>query len=242
MGHGHVFHIDGADPFTAGLDHVLAAVSDLHETVGVDGGHIPGGEPAIHQRRSPFSFEVLVNDPGATHQQVTKRAAIPRQFLAFAVDNFHVHAVHDSALLQTDLEAARIVQCKLLVLERASRAQRGHLCHAPGMQHLHAVGVLERGQHGGRAGRAADDGAVELAERQATGLHVTQQHLPHGGHTRRQTDVFALDQLVDGLAIHGRAGKHQLAAHRSRCIRQAPGIDVEHGHHGQYRITGAQVQ
>jgi hypothetical protein len=59
-GHGHgrvrhrdVLQVDGADPLAAGLDHVLAAVGDLHEAVGVDGGDVAGGEPAVTSGSPP---------------------------------------------------------------------------------------------------------------------------------------------------------------------------------------------
>src|SRR5665811_1928082 len=44
---GDVFQLDGADPFAAGLDHVLGAVGDLHVAIGVDGGDVAGREPAL---------------------------------------------------------------------------------------------------------------------------------------------------------------------------------------------------
>ena len=97
-------------------------------------------------------------------------------------------------------------------------------------------------QHGWRAGRAANDCAVEPTEAQPASLHVAQQHLPHGGHPGGHGHAFGFNQVIDGFAIHCRAGKHQLAA-RGRCaVRQAPGIDVEHGHHGQDGIAGADVE
>jgi len=42
MRHGDVFNVDRADPLAAGLDDVFAAVCDLHETIGIDGGHVAG--------------------------------------------------------------------------------------------------------------------------------------------------------------------------------------------------------
>jgi hypothetical protein len=50
VGHRDVLDVDRADPLAPALDHVLGPVGDVHETVRVDGGHIPGGEPAVHQR------------------------------------------------------------------------------------------------------------------------------------------------------------------------------------------------
>jgi hypothetical protein len=47
VAHEGVFQLDRADPLAARLDHVLGAVGDVHVAVGVNGGHIAGGEPAI---------------------------------------------------------------------------------------------------------------------------------------------------------------------------------------------------
>src|SRR5690606_20869106 len=74
VGHGDVLHVDGTDPLATGLDHVLAAVGDLHEAVSVDGGHVASGEPAlalrvVAQRVAALSLEVAGNDPGTAHQQ-----------------------------------------------------------------------------------------------------------------------------------------------------------------------------
>jgi hypothetical protein len=54
MRHRDVFQVDRTDPLAAGLDHVLAAVGDLHEAVGVDGGHVAGREPAVLQHVAAF--------------------------------------------------------------------------------------------------------------------------------------------------------------------------------------------
>src|SRR6202008_2149606 len=67
VGHGESLDVDGADPFAAGLDHVFRAVGDLHEAVGVDGGDVAGGEPAILHGIAAGVSEVAVDDPGAAH-------------------------------------------------------------------------------------------------------------------------------------------------------------------------------
>jgi hypothetical protein len=68
--HRDVLQVDRADPLAAGLDHVLAAVGDLHEAVGVDGGHVAGREPAVHQHVAALVLEVAGDDPRPLHQQV----------------------------------------------------------------------------------------------------------------------------------------------------------------------------
>src|SRR6476661_9841723 len=47
MAHQLILHVHGADPFTSGLHHVLAAVHQPDATIGINGGHVPGAEPAV---------------------------------------------------------------------------------------------------------------------------------------------------------------------------------------------------
>ena len=128
----------------------------------------------------------------------------------------------------------------VLGLELAQRAQGRQLRHAPGVDHLHAVVVLERADHGRRAGRAADHGALEAAEVQVVLLHVVEQAQPHGGHAGAEGDLLGLEQLVERLAVEVRAGHHQLGAAQGGRIRDAPGIDVEHRHDGQDHVLRRQ--
>ncbi len=240
MGHGDVLDVDGADPLAAGLDHVLAAVGDLHEAVRVDGGHVTRGEPAAALRildQRALALEVAVHDPGAAHQQVAIALAVPGLVGAVAVDDAHVHAIDGEALLLQDLHLLVLGQLQLLVLERAQRAQRAHLGHAPGMQHLHAELVLEGRDHGRWAGGAADHRALERGKPQAARPDVAQQHLPDRGHAGRVGDAFGLDQLVQRLAVQRGAREHQLAARERGRVGNAPGVDVEHGHYGQHRVA-----
>ncbi len=164
MRHGDVFNIDGADPFATRLDHVLAAVSDLHEAIGVNGGHVARGEPApalgIFDQRA-LSLVIGSENPRSAHQQVAIGLAVPGQFVAIAVHDFHVHAEDGPPLLLADLHLLVLGQVELLVLERAQSAQRAHFSHAPGVQHLDTKIVLEGGDHGRWAGRAANHGALE---------------------------------------------------------------------------------
>jgi len=70
---------------------------------------------------------------------------------------------------------------------------------------------------------------------------VAEHHLPHRGHTGGIGDLLGLDEFVDRLAVHGRAREHQFAARERGRVRDAPGIDVEHGHHGQHRVARRQA-
>ena len=75
---------------------------------------------------------------GPAHQQLAGRLAVPRQLLAVGADDLHVDAEHRAALLGLDREALlRVRQSRVPGLTACRRAERAHLGHAPGVQHLH---------------------------------------------------------------------------------------------------------
>src|SRR5512145_150640 len=150
-----VLEVDRADPLAARLDHVLRAVGDLHVAVGVDRGDVAGGEPAVLQRIAALALEVAARDPRPAHHQVAEALAVPGQFLAFLVHDLHLDAEQAPALLRLHRELAAAVERRLARFQRAHGAKRAHLGHAPGMEHLYAVVVLEGADHRRRAGRAA---------------------------------------------------------------------------------------
>ena len=77
VGEGKILQVNGTDPFAAGLNDVLRAIGNLHEAIGVDGGYIAGGEPAVRRKRIPtFTLKVFAHDPGATHQQIAEGFAV----------------------------------------------------------------------------------------------------------------------------------------------------------------------
>ena len=65
---------------------------------------------------------------------------------------------------------------------------------------------------------------------------------PDRGHARADGDALGLHQLVQAGRIQARARQHQLGAADQRCIGQAPGVDVEHGHHGQDGLPRADAE
>jgi hypothetical protein len=242
MGDGDVLEIDRADPFAARLDHVLAAVGDLHEAVGVDRADVAGRKPAVDERIAAFALEVVRDDPRAAHHQLARGLAVARQLLAVVADDLHVDAEHGAALLGLHRHALFGAQSFVLGLERAGRAERAHLGHSPGVQHLHAVAFLEGLHHRGRACRAADDGAAHGAELQVVRLDVGEQALPDRRHAGRDRDVLAFEQVVQRLAVEPRTRKDELGADHAGDVRQSPGVDVEHRHHRQHRVARRALQ
>src|SRR5262245_7203085 len=99
-----VLELDGADPLAAGLDHVLAAICDLHVAIRVDRCDVSGWEPSVHQRRL-FGAEVVRNDPGTANQKIAEGFPVVRQWLAVRPDDFDFHAEHGSTLFELESES-----------------------------------------------------------------------------------------------------------------------------------------
>ncbi len=68
-----------ADPFAARLDHVLAAVDQMHVAVGVDGADVAGAQPAVggELARVVRRRVVAARDPRPAHLHFARRLAVP---------------------------------------------------------------------------------------------------------------------------------------------------------------------
>ncbi len=235
-----VLDVDRADPLAARLDHVLAAVGDLQEAVGVDRRDVAGREPAVRERRR-VAAKVVVDHPRPAHLQFAERDAVPRQLAAIVADDAHVDAA-DHAPLLLEQPALRVERpLRLRPVELRERTERRQFGHPPRMNHAHAVFVLERAQHRGRARGAADHRAVQRRETDTGFAHVVQQPEPHGRHARGKRHALGLHQLVQRFPVEILARQHQLAARQRHRVRQPPCVDVEHRHDGQHGVHRGQV-
>ena len=169
MRHRDVLEVDRADPFAAGLDHVLAAVGDLHDSRRRRWSPTSpvGNQPLAvdrDERRAASPLKYSLDDPRPAHQQVAGGLAVPGQLLAVVVDDLHVDAEDGAALL---LEQALLLLVRrarsVLGLQRAQRAERRHLGHAPGVDAPRRRTRPAACDHRRRAGRAADHRALERA-------------------------------------------------------------------------------
>ncbi|MNN11760.1 hypothetical protein D3C81_1247300 [compost metagenome] len=101
---------------------------------------------------------------------------------------------------------------------------------------------MEGADHAFRHGGAADQHALDRRELQVVLAQVVQQPLPDGRHGRREGHALSLQQFIDGRAVHAGAGHDQLGARRRPAEGDAPGVDVEHGHHRQDDFLGRRAQ
>ena len=246
MAHGGVLHVDGGNPLAARLDHVLGAVHQLQEAVGIDGGHVTRGEEAfLIDGRAAFALEVAAGDPGAAHAQVSPGLAVPGLGPAVVVHDLEVHAPDAASLLELDLDQFLARQRVVPGQQLADHADGAGLGHAPALHDLGAELVLEALQHGARHGRAADAYALDAQRARVDvgmRIQVLEQHQPHGGHALREGDLLVAHELVDALAVQVRAGQHQPCAGHGRRIGRAPGVGMEHGHDEHHGLARVQAE
>jgi hypothetical protein len=87
VAHGEVLQFDRADPFAAGLDHVLAAVGQLDVAVGAMVARSPVfSQPWSSTALPPSFLKIGIADPRRLHAEVADGLAILRQFIAGIVD------------------------------------------------------------------------------------------------------------------------------------------------------------
>jgi len=79
-----------------------------------------------------------------------------------------------------------------------------------------------------RLAKAAERSRERSRKAQAALLHMPEQHLPDRGHTGGEGDFFVLNEVVNRLAVHGRARKYHFGAGHGGRVRKAPCVHVEH--------------
>ena len=232
-----VLDVDGGDPLPAGLDHILGAVGDDHGADPVDRGDIAGVEIAFGvEHMAAGALEVATGHCSAAHEQAAGGLAVARQLFAVIVNDGEFDAEGRAALLHLLLHARVDIGVLHAGRQRAERAKRRGFGHAPGVDDVHFVVLLEGAQDAFRDGGAADQDFLEIGQFQVVGLQVRQQHQPDGRHGGGDRDFLIGQQFVDRGAVHLRAGHHHVGAGRRARHCEAPGIGVEHRHDREHRV------
>ena len=112
--------------------------------------------------------------------------------------------------------------------------------HAPKMQDVEIV-LVERAHESLWRGRAADDDANGPVEFPSAGIFLERgEHAePNGRHSASDGDVFLADQIQNAFGVDIRPRQNQARPSHSARIRQAPGVGVKHGSHGEDSVMVA---
>ena len=114
---------------------------------------------------------------------------------------------------------------------RATGPERRRLGHAPGVDDLDAVPLVERVHQRRRAGRAADDDLPQRGDVGRVGVEVGAAGRSRSSARRRRASASPRrSSAASGAACRKRSGMTSEAPVMQRRVRQAPGHRVEHRH------------
>ena len=142
VAHQRVFKIDGANPFAAGFDEVLAAVQNLNVALFVDRRDIAGAKPSVGcPAVSGFRrFKISRSDPWTANFELSGRDAVPRRFTLRA-HHSQLDERRGNPLLRADFIFVVLRAMGQCGLDQPGRGQRGGFGHAPKMGDVKAEAV-----------------------------------------------------------------------------------------------------
>ncbi|MNC60583.1 hypothetical protein D3C75_1104710 [compost metagenome] len=116
MGADEILQRQRAYPLTAGLDHILDAILDLHGAVGIDGGHVAGVQPAALPELGAFFrlFQIALRQPGGAYHYLPHGLAIVRHLPALLIDDAQIYQRDRGAGTDPQRELLRHGQRQLL--------------------------------------------------------------------------------------------------------------------------------
>ena len=208
-------------------------------------GHVAGAEPAVLGELHGAGGVVVVaaGDPRPPHLDLAHALAVPRLDLAAVVHDPHVDARHDGALLGADVVALLLGQVVGIRAGPAHGPERRHLRHAPGVEHVGAVLLVEAwmsalGRRRAADGDAADRRDVPLRLFLEDGLDRD----PHRRHRPDKRHAFVVDDLDDVARLGIGAAEDLRGAVHHAGEGHAPGIGVEHRHDVQDHVALADAE
>src|SRR5918997_6035963 len=172
VGHESVLEGDRGDPLSPALYEVLGAVLDLHVPVLVDGDDVAGLEPAVlGELLGVLGVVVSPRDPWTPDLELAHRLSVPR-YEALVAPRPELDERSRQALPGPDPVPLVLRDVVEQAAEVANGAQRSRLGHAPGVEDVQAVTLLEGPDHTLRRRRTADDHRPQAGEVVSSGALV----------------------------------------------------------------------
>ena len=184
----------------------------------MDRDDVAGLEPAVLGPALRLLGRVVVagGDPRAAHLELAHRLAVPRQDVPVDVAVAQLDERQRPALHRDVVELRLLVGLRELAGQLRGRRDGRGLGHAPAVHDVHAVPLLEAGDHRARRGRAADEHALHLREIPLAGVRVEQPEdaEPDRRHAGRPRHLFLHERVEQALRIEVRA-RDRRASRRS---------------------------
>src|SRR5690606_19295856 len=120
------------------------------------------------------------------------------------------------------------------------------LGHAPGMDQISIKDPIVLFGHGAERSVSAHHYPLKFylveIERVTTALDIVEQDKTDDGHTQREIAPLIPQEPINTFTIQAGSGQYQLCSTHGGGVRDTPRVDVEQGHHQQYRITCIQAK
>ena len=237
VGHRGVLHqrdldLLGIDVEPAGHDHVLGAVDEIEEPVGVEIADIAGAEPVAVERGDGG---LGVAEIFAHHRCAAGRAGADQKLAGLALGHILAVRVDDADLDAEDRPAGRMRPLRLLLGAQPGDVPRlglGEEGVEPDMRQRRPQPLLERD----REDLARGDDQAERRRRLGPLLQLRHHHAEDGRHAAGDGHLLALDQRdrIGGVE----AGLHRQPAARDEHVGEPaePGA-VRHRRRRQHHVA-----
>ena len=244
MAHDGVLQIDARDPFAAALDHVLGAIDQLHVAFRIDGGHVAGAEPAIHESRSRARIVVVTaGDPRPAHLHFAnglRRPTEPRgpdrpprgdRRRPPAAPAWRAHAKHSSSerCSKSHFNTETVPTGVVSVMPQSCRSSMP--CS------FSYVSMSWRG-----SAEPAPMPRRMLDTSNFSSCRTVSRPDPDRRHAACNGDALVLNQLREVARLRMLARQHDLRARHDRGERRAPAVGMKHRHHLQHHIALARAR
>jgi hypothetical protein len=226
VGHQRAFEVHRTDPLPAGLDDVLGAVADRHESFAVHRADVAGAQPSVVEPLGGVDAEIRTGNPGTPDLELADGLSIARKDRPVVGRNAYFDTGDDA----TGLDAIVNLRVRRRTVRRyRHRGQGTGLSHPPTLDHVDAESIAECFDHHARHGRATGDDAPKAREISAgIALRDAEHVVPNGRDAEGDGGSQLLNHLDDRFTLQEHLGHDQLGSGEERRVGRSPGVDVKH--------------